>query len=291
MAVREKKGGRRLKVENRPNGKISIPGPDYQTRRPPPDPLPAGVMPDEMSPLWYFTNKANRLGERHILDDTRDWFRDRGFSVQICRSYPDHPRWQVRKPRGESLQVDLANNEIVAEIHMLARIHAKLPDMPDWVAKRVAVKHLQSGLAYEILNGIGRSWRKYGQEALDTLAQHKPAQFIKIATTMLPRTTIHETAPPVQSTEVINEPARMVEEELTRRQNDHAAVHASAVIDYETMGDVTDAFKDVADKLNAASGVEGAQRISQRDTLLNPRRVRDLADDAVELDENGEVKW
>ena len=37
--------------------------------------------------------------------------------------------------------------------------------------------------------------------------------------------------------------------------------------------------------------VEGAQRISQRDTLLNPRRVRDLADDAVELDENGEVKW
>ena len=45
MAVREKKGGRRLKVENRPNGKISIPGPDYQTRRPPPDPLPAGVMP------------------------------------------------------------------------------------------------------------------------------------------------------------------------------------------------------------------------------------------------------
>ena len=77
---------------------------DPSPRGPIPEPLPAGQLPPDDSPMWLFTPDAVRSGEQFIQADTIEWFMDRGGKVQVRRDYPDHPRWLSNDALGDKAE-------------------------------------------------------------------------------------------------------------------------------------------------------------------------------------------
>lgn len=142
-----------------------------------PAPLPAGELPDENSRIWCYPPTAIRQGEAMIKDDTRVWFEDRGGVVQISRAYPDHPRWNIVPSKKGSI----LNDMICAEVHMLARITAGLPELPAIAIKKMEVKQVQADAAYRLVSAVRKvSTPKRLEETLELLADRQPGQYLKL---------------------------------------------------------------------------------------------------------------
>lgn len=223
------------------------------TRKKLPPVLPAGQLPGEQSNMWFFTPAAVRAGERFIQDDTREWFRDRDFLVPVQRAYPDHPRWLVDGERAR--RAHLANGNVTAEVHMLVRLHNQLPEFPDWVNARMAIKATQADLAFKLTKMTRDTFIKHGNKAMDDFAQRAPAQFIKfVAATFVPKKI------EVQQTDASGLDAddralllKALADELKRRQ-DGAKMDATVdVIDYEPQHEIVEAVNVLGDALAEAA--------------------------------------
>ena len=252
-----------------------------------PDPLPAGALPDENSRMWFFTPKAVQEGEAFIKDDTRAWFDDRDRKVVICREYVDHPRWMIAG--AESIRAKLYNGHIVAEIHMLARIHAGLPDVPEWVPARMTVKQQQADVGFRLTKITRDVFRKQGKEAMELFADKQPGQFIKfIAATFIPKqieTTLNSN-PNEMPKEQIGQIIDALEEELNRRAEE-AKLVSEQPMDYEAPAGITAALEGAAEVIIDAAGTNhpGVARMDGHpEAARNLRHVIDLA--ASEVTEN-----
>ncbi len=166
----------------------TLPGPARGRRLP--AVLPAGQFPPEESNMWLFTQMSIQRGQDWIQDDTREWFQDQDCKVEIRRDYPTHPRWEVDLnqngvPPARTMQ---HNSKIVSEVHMLARVHAGMPDFPHWVPARMTVKQVQADLAFRFIDASRKTWISHGAEAITSMADRAPAQFVKfIAATFIPK--------------------------------------------------------------------------------------------------------
>jgi hypothetical protein len=223
------------------------------TKRLPPV-LPAGQIPGEQSGIWFFTPAAVRAGEKFIQDDTRAWFRDRDFKVEIKRSYPDHPRWLV--DGAQARRAAMANGNVTAEIHMLVRIHNDLPEFPGWVNARMAIKATQADLSYKLTKAARETFIKHGATAMEDFALKAPAQFIKfIAATFVPKKIeVQQTDGSGLDSEERTMLLKALADELKLRQEKAVLDATVNVIDYEPQHDIVQALETVGENLNAATG-------------------------------------
>lgn len=136
-----------------------------------------GEVPPENSGWWHFSLAAGRGREESVRDDTRQWFAERRGMIQICRNYPDHPRWQPRTSNGSN---PVANYGIISEIHVLARITKGLPAVPSWYLEDMTVKQVRSEFGTRFLRIARDASVKHLPEALDALAVKDPKSFVKI---------------------------------------------------------------------------------------------------------------
>lgn len=187
-----------------------------------PTPLAIGVMPPEDSKLWLFVPKALQQGSQFILQDTIDWLMERRFQVRIEREYFEHPRWiAAMHPSAEERML---NNEVVTEVHMAMRLHHQLPLFPDWVVTRMSLKQSQAELAYVLMRNLENVFDRRGKEALETMADRAPGQFVKlVASIALPKGTRVEepkAGAPVVDQANIDSLLALLKTEMTRRTNE-----------------------------------------------------------------------
>lgn len=187
-----------------------------------PTPLAIGVMPPEDSRLWMFVPKALQQGSQFILQDTIDWLMECRFQVRIEREYFEHPRWIAAMH--PSTEERMLNNEVVSEVHMAMRIHHQLPMFPDWVVTRMSLKQSQAELAYLLMRNLENVFDRRGREALETMADRAPGQFVKlIASVALPKGTRTEEpkvgAPAVDPAN-IDSLLALLKTEMARRANE-----------------------------------------------------------------------
>ncbi len=226
-------------------------GPVHNRKLPPV--LPAGQLPGEQSNMWLFTPKSVQQGEKFIQDDTREWFRDRGFAVEIKRQYLDHPRWIVEG--GGSRRAMAANANIVSEIHMLVRLHNGIPEYPDWVNARMALKAAQSDLAYKLTKATRNAFITYGAKAMEDFAQRAPAQFIKfVAATFVPKKLeVQQMDGSGLEADERNMLLKALADELKRRQ-DQAYIDGTVnVLDYEPQNEIAETMKNLGEQLRVAA--------------------------------------
>lgn len=248
----------------RPNELLTAPMNLHQgpaaTRRLPPV-LPAGQLPGEQSNMWLFVPQAVQKGERFIQDDTREWFRDRDFKVEVKREYPDHPRWLVAG--ATSRRAVIANGNIISEIHMLVRLHAGIPEYPDWVGARMAIKTQQADLAYKLTKATRNAFLKHGTEAMESFATRAPAQFIKfVASTFVPKKIEVEQTDgsglePDERTMLL----KALADELKRRQDEAYLAGTVGVLDYEPQQDLVEGVAQISAVMKQATG-DGAMNTS-----------------------------
>lgn len=259
-----------------------------------PAPLAAGILPPDDSRMWLFVPKSVQQGESFIQDDTRDWFRDRGSKVVICRQYPDHPRWV---PLNKSaIRAAMHNAQIVSEVHMLARLAAGRPEYPDWVPARMTVKQQQADLSFRLTKATREVFVKAGKEAMEAFAQRAPGQFVKfVGATFIPKK--------IES-DVVVRPGEMIDpemadqilaalnEELQRRAEEAKLVATTNVLDYDPPAGVIDMVADTAGLFAAATApgpgeLMSATRKPEAVSLhRNLKRVVDL-----EADIPAETEW
>lgn len=153
----------------------------------------------------------------------------------------------------DSLRVKMHNAHIISEIHMLARTHAGLPDMPPWVAARMSVKQQQSDLAYRLTKSARDVFLRDGKLAIETFAAKAPGQFIKwVSNTFIAKQIEQQiTVTPGGgiSPEEADNMLEMIADELRRRAEDAKTVTITP-LDYdppergivETMKETGEAF-------------------------------------------------
>lgn len=231
------------------------------TRQLPPV-LPAGQLPPENSNMWLFTPKSVQQGERFIQDDTRQWFAERNFLVPVQRHYRDHPRWLVA---GEtSRRAAISNGNITSEIHMLIRLHNGLPEYPEWVNARMAIKVQQADLAYKLTKATRDTWLKHGKQALEDFAQRAPAQFVKfVATTFVPKKVEVEQVSDGSGldSEERGMLLKALADELKRRQDQALVDGTVTVLDYEPQNDLVETMNDLGEQLRVAAAIEPGQHL------------------------------
>lgn len=228
-----------------------VTGPHQRKKLPPV--LPAGVLPGEQSNMWFFTPGAIKAGERFVQDDTREWFRERDFCVPVQREYPDHPRWLI--DGATSRRAQLANGAVTSEVHILIRLHNSLPEFPDWVGARMAIKATQADLSYKLTKMTRDTFIKHGSKAMEDFATRAPAQFIKfVAATFVPKKIeVQQTDGTGLEPEERTMLLKALADELKRRQDkaqDDATVN---LIDYEPQHDVVEAIGQIGDALAEAA--------------------------------------
>jgi len=245
-------------------GPLSRPG-SAQGKIKLPAPLAAGILPPDDSRMWLFVPKAVQQGESFIQDDTRDWFDERERKVVICRDYPDHPRWLIAAANG--IRAKMHNAHIVAEVHMLARLHAGKSDYPDWVPARMTVKQQQADLAFRLSKVARETFVKEGKAAMEAFAAKAPGQYIKtMMATFIPKKI--ESDVTIRPGEVIDPEAAdqilaALNEELKRRAEEAKVVATTNVLDYED--------------IDVAEAIQGAATAFERATVVSPtERVGDL---------------
>lgn len=227
-------------------------GPHSRVQLPPV--LPAGELPGEQSKMWFFTPASVRAGEKFIQDDTREWFRDRGFKVEVKRQYPDHPRWLIDGARAR--RAAMANGNVTAEIHMLIRVHNGLVEFPGWVNARMSIKATQADLAFKLTKLTRETFIKHGEKAMEDFAARAPAQFIKfVAATFVPRKIEVQQMDgsglePEERTLLL----RALADELKRREEQSVIDATVNVLDFEPMGDIRETIDHVAAGLGDAAG-------------------------------------
>lgn len=231
----------------------SLPGPLGSGAGHLPAPLPAGVLPPEDSRMWQFVPRAVQQGEAFIQDDTRDWFDDRDRKIVICRDYPDHPRWIVNP----GVRARMHNAQIIAEIHMLARITAGKSDVPAWVPARMSVKQQQSDLAYRLTKATREVFIKEGREALEAFAAKAPGQFIKfVGATFIPKqieANVTQSAGQTMDPETADALLAAISEELKRRQDEAKEIAEVRPLDYDAPAEIVDMVKQSADTFHMAT--------------------------------------
>ena len=273
-----------------------MPGPVTHNKQFLPVPPPAGTLPPDDSRLWVFVPKAVQQGEAFIQEDTREWFADRDFKVQVCRSYPDHPRWLASGR--DSLRVKMHNSHIISEIHMLARTHLGLPDMPPWVAARMSVKQQQADLAYRLTKSARDVFLREGKLAIETFASKAPGQFIKwVSNTFIAKQIEQQvTVTPGGgiSPEEADNMLEMIAEELRRRADDAQATVITP-LDYvapergivETMRDTGDAFHEAnKDKWLGGSRLREDVSILNSEVTKRLGSAKDIISDQDEIDKD-----
>lgn len=234
----------RLDVNHKPGVR---PGP---TRGRLPDPPPAGVLPPEDSRLWRFSTKAVQQGERFIRDDTRDWFEAHDRKVVICRSYPDHPRWDLTNSRRGGLN----NENIVSEIHMLARLNAGLPEVPAWVPVVMTVKQQQADLAYRLDRALVTVMR--GPDLIGSLKEllaRAPGSFFKLVHERTKAEAIPQGPGQVEDPEILNALAAKLREELERRARAERDIRDHSPGAFPDTPDAVETVRAVALELHEAS--------------------------------------
>lgn len=263
-------------------------GPVSNRRLPPV--LPAGQLPGEQSNMWLFTPRSVQMGEKFIQDDTREWFRDRGFAVEIKREYKDHPRWAI--DGAGSRRVMAANANIVSEIHMLVRLHNGIPEYPDWVNARMAIKATQSDLAYKLTKATRNAFITYGAKAMEDFAQRAPAQFIKfVATTFVPKKIeVQQMDGSGLEPDERNMLLKALADELKRRE-DQAYIDGTVnVLDYEPQNEIVETMKGLGEQLRVAAadkviGQSMPTRGVRPEMTWDLKKVENIIDaEAVEAD-------
>lgn len=250
-----------------------------------PEVLPAGVLPGEQSKMWKFTPEAIQRGESMIGDDTREWFADREFKLEVKREYPDHPRWMLTSKHPK--QRNSHNGNLVSEVHMLIRTHAGLAPYPDWVGARMAIKAIQSDISYRLAKLARGSLIKHGEEAFQALATRAPAQFIKLLSqTFVPKKIEVEHndgtgLEPSERTMLL----KALADELKRREDAAYQLATTDVMDYEpqntdglaVIGELGQQFGDAAaDRSVGQSKVEDGEVRSEM--AYGVRQVKNLID-------------
>lgn len=238
-------------IEQLTNNKNLHQGPISNKRLPPP--LPAGQLPGEQSNMWLFTPKSVQQGEKFIQDDTREWFRDRDFAVEIKRQYVDHPRWII--DGGGSRRALAANANIVSEIHMLVRLHNGIPEYPEWVNAKMAIKATQSDLAYKLTKATRNTFITYGAKAMEDFAQRAPAQFIKfVAATFVPKKIeVQQMDGSGLEPDERNMLLRALADELKRREDQAFVDGTATVLDYEPQNEIVETMKELGEGLRIAA--------------------------------------
>lgn len=258
-----------------------------------PAPLAAGVLPPDDSRMWLFVPKAVQQGESFIQDDTRDWFDERERKVVICREYVDHPRWLIVGTN--SIRARMHNAHIVAEVHMLARLHAGKPEYPDWVPARMTVKQQQADLAFRLSKTARETFVKEGKAAMEAFAQKAPGQFIKtMMATFIPKKIESDvTVRPGEALdpEAADQILAALNEELKRRAEEAKVVATTNVLDYEDI-DVAEAMQGAAKTFEQATVTGPAERVG----TLRGGTSSNLADGLkqvvdLEADVPAEVEW
>jgi hypothetical protein len=252
-----------------------------------PAPLPAGVLPEETSKMWKFVPAAIQMGEKFIQEDTRAWFAEREFKVQVARAYPDHPRWQVQ--RKHSKQMHTNNEEIVSEVHMLVRLHNGLPEYPDWVNARVVVKTVQSDLAYRFAKALRTDFLKGGMEAIETLRQRSPGQYLRLVENHIKAKNVQpETADGLGlDKDERSMLLKALADELKRRQQEAEMAATVDVMDYEPVHDAREVMQDTMVRMSeaAAEGCVGQAlptRGPRMEMTWNLGKVENILDTYVE---------
>jgi hypothetical protein len=238
--------------------------------------------------MWHFVPRGVQEGEAFIKDDTREWFEERDRKIVICREYPDHPRWQLTAAK--SVRTQLYNGTVVAEIHMLARIMAGRPDVPEWVPARMTVKQQQADLGFRLVKATRDVFRTKGKEAMETFADKAPGQFIKfIGATFVPKQieTQLNTNPNELSKETVGQYLDLIADELQRRANE-AQVLRAAPMDYESPTDMMGAVEDVAFQMTDAAATKhpGVARMdTHNEVTKNLKHVVDIITPRDEWDD------
>lgn len=233
------------------------PGPTGSGGGPLPPSPPAGELPPEDSKLWVFTAKSIQGGENFIQDDTVEWFNERSGKIQICREYPDHPRWLIEGVN--SVRAKMFNSHIISEIHMLARQRKGLPEYPSWVPARMSVKQAQANIAFRLTKHTGEVFRIKGREALETFAERSPGQFIKfVGATFIPKKIEAELTPVDPNGGLTREQTDSllgaIAEELDRRK-DEANTITVMPLDYEAPREIVDTLADAAELMRTSAAI------------------------------------
>lgn len=267
----------------KPTLRSAMPGPQRRSSVKLPLPPPAGVMPPEDSRLWVFVPKAVQTGESFIQDDTREWFADREFKVQISRDYADHPRWLVNGR--ESIRAKMHNAHIISEVHMLARLKAGLSDVPAWVPARMTVKQQQADLAYRLVKATRDVWLVEGKGALLSFAQKAPGQFVKfVGSTFIPKQLEVQNIP---ADTISTEAADMILAEIAaelQRRSDEAKVVSGMPLDYDGGEGAVQNIQDVGEAFRVAVDEEHPGVVSTPGRLEGVRRLGNLVDIMTDAD-------
>lgn len=199
--------------------------------------LPAGELPTEDSRMWLFTPKSIVAGRAWIQSDTHEWL-DANWPVPVARDYPTHPRWLL--PNRPTMRSAVANANIVAEVHLAIRLMHDLPEFPPHVHGRIALKQMQSSLAYRLTKATHKAVAdKTLDETIVMFRDKAPGQFLKwVTNTFIPKK-IEVEKVPVADEGLNREDARKIGdaimEELERRaaqaQFDAAQPHDTEAID------------------------------------------------------------
>lgn len=275
---------------------------DPSPRGPIPEPLPAGQLPPDDSPMWLFTPDAVRSGEQFIQADTIEWFMDRGGKVQVRRDYPDHPRWLSNDALGDkaarAIRVKMANAHIVSEIHMLARRSAGLPDYPAWIPAKLTIKAAEADLAYRLLKTGRDVFKAKGTEAMMTLADRAPAQFLKLIATMIDNRAAQDIARKNSGAALPSDKEKLaavttaILEELDRRAGEAKLLAVTHVGDYVS-GDVVGAVNDTAKRFAEAADPGGNRKHLGREPLANismPHKLKGVVD-IMTVSDDVDINW
>lgn len=270
------------------------PGPRKNDRVP--DPLPAGVLPPDDSRLWLFTKQAIANGEKIIQDDTREWFQDHGFKVQIRRDYPDHPRWMVG-PKARQMTGRMHNNRIVSEVHVLVRVHNDLPPVPDWAYARATIRQLEGDLAYRLTKDARRAWVNHGKTALEDMARRAPSQFVNfVAKTFIPKKVEVQEVKDNPTKDALDTLIEAVNRQLRVLEGDMKVIN-DVPMDYDPNGDIVANTKAMAKGFEEASGTRAgiARMKAPKQLLESTRKVKDVlhpaADPIIEVTEEEAKGW
>ncbi len=191
-------------------------------------PLPAGQLPPEDSPLWQYPRKAIENAATHIQDDTREWAAEVCDNLLVvCREYPTHPRWQHRVTgKDETVQQYRINSNICAEVHMLARELAGKDRLPDWAWARLTIKQTQATTAARLMDVMRKDFAAHGAEALRDMRERAPNQYMKLITSVFaPKRTEHDITITHQQADTVIDPGQaermidLLKTELERRAN------------------------------------------------------------------------
>lgn len=259
-----------------------------------PAPLAAGILPPDDSRLWLFVPRSVQQGESFIQDDTRDWFRDRGGKVVVCREYPDHPRWV---PLNKSaIRAAMHNAQIVSEVHMLARLAAGRPEYPDWVPARMTVKQQQADLSFRLTKATREVFVKAGKEAMEMFAARAPGQFVKfVGATFIPKKIESDVVVrpgEILDPEMADQILAALNEELQRRSEEAKLVATTNVLDYDPPAGIVDMVADTAGIFEAATAPTLGERMSimrKPDAVGLHRNLKRVVD--LEADVPAETEW